>query len=251
MQKAKDELAVATNFFQALAERAYKENDLSDVTYALCRADGEFLQFFLDFFFPNANLKAESIRSFEREHSDAIGRPDFWIETKDDLYIVEVKIWDWNQHFEQYHELLIKQHGKTRSQNDYWDHLGYIANYKVTSTEKGTSVNEKCGVHTWYEFKLALEKSACSKSLLVAAYMKYLKSLCHFHEVKIPEGWHVKGADFKMFRELVVQFYPKSRQTRPLLRRPCGSAGRHRRLNRRLHDAETFQEQLVASDRLG
>lgn len=45
---------------------------------------------------------------------------------------------------------------------------------------------------------------------------------------------------------------PKSRETRPLFRRGdcgggCGRSGR--RLNRRLHDAEALEEQLVATDR--
>ena len=40
-----------TKFFTALSERARKENDLSDITYAMCEANLEFQKFFLDFFF--------------------------------------------------------------------------------------------------------------------------------------------------------------------------------------------------------
>ena len=83
-----------TKFFDALSERGRKENDLSDVTYAMCEADLKFRQFFLDFFFREANLDAHSVM-IEREHSDLSGRPDFWItDTDGTIYIVEVKIWN-------------------------------------------------------------------------------------------------------------------------------------------------------------
>lgn len=44
-----------------MAERAYKENDLSDVTYALLEANKAFRQFFLDFFFPNEGLVGDQV----------------------------------------------------------------------------------------------------------------------------------------------------------------------------------------------
>lgn len=37
-------------FFTGLGDRFWKENDLSDVTYAMCRGSNVFFQFFLDFF---------------------------------------------------------------------------------------------------------------------------------------------------------------------------------------------------------
>ena len=205
MENATDELTVISTFFQTLAERANKENDLSDVTYAVCQSDGAFRGFFLKFFF-GKKIKPEDVIAFEREHSEDMGRPDFWIETKNgEVFIVEVKIGDWNQHFDQYNKLLKKKLREKRfpEKDQAWDHLGYIANYKVTTTEKGKSVNPNCSVHTWHEFKLAIEESACCKNRLVAAYVKYLESICHFQEVKIPDGWLICGEDFKCFRKLV------------------------------------------------
>ena len=199
-----DETNTLTNFFSALAERAYKENDLSDVTYAVCRSDMAFMKFFLDFFF-KGKIRPEDVKIFEREHSEGKDRPDFWIETKHgDVYIIEVKIWDWNQHFEQYHNLL-KKH--LTNSDLVWDHLGYIANYKVMTTEKGKSIDEHCSVHTWQDFKLAIDASGFPKSHLVLAYVQYLKALCHLKEVKIPGKWKISGRDFRCFRELVTQFY--------------------------------------------
>ena len=93
------------NFFTALSERAYKENDLSDVTYAMCVADPVFKQFFLDFFFPS-QLNASEV-TIQREHSEDDSRPDFWIETSSGcLYLVEVKINDGSHHFQKYLSIL-------------------------------------------------------------------------------------------------------------------------------------------------
>lgn len=125
-------MADIAKFFEAFSERAYKENDLSDVTYAMCEADLKFRQFFLDFFFHESHLDAHNV-TIEREHPDALGRPDFWI--KDDkgvLYIVEVKIWDGNHHFEQYYNILSVNNGENSTREDVaaWRRLGYIANYE-------------------------------------------------------------------------------------------------------------------------
>lgn len=92
-------------FFSALAERAYKENDLSDVTYALLEANNAFRQFFLDFFFPHEGLEGVKV-VIEREHVIGDSRPDFWIRNRNEVYLVEVKIWDGGHHFEQYHKRL-------------------------------------------------------------------------------------------------------------------------------------------------
>ena len=114
MKNENKELTCLTSFFQAFAERAYKENDLSDVTYAVCRSDEDFMKFFLEFFF-KGKIQPDEVKCFEREHSDDMGRPDFWIETKKgDAYIIEVKIGDWKQHFDQYHRLLKKHLRKVR-----------------------------------------------------------------------------------------------------------------------------------------
>ena len=217
MENENNELTCLTSFFQAFAERAYKENDLSDVTYALCRSDAGFMKFFLKFFF-GAKLQPNDVKAFEREHSEDMGRPDFWIETKTgEVYIVEVKIGDGHQHFHDYHKLL-KKHLHLRREDQAWDHLGYIANYKVTTTEKGKSIDKDCkgcSVHTWQQFKTAIEeREDLQNNQLVAAYVQYLKFICHFYDVKIPEGWKICGKDFKCFRELVGEFDDAIKKTK-------------------------------------
>ena len=116
-------------FFKALSERAYKENDLSDVTYSMCESNKVFRQFFLDFFFRSFNIDAQAV-TITREYATEWGRPDFYIRRGNELFIVEVKIWDGSHHFEQYKEILDEQNKKYGKEEDNWKRLGYIANYE-------------------------------------------------------------------------------------------------------------------------
>ena len=187
---------VLSAFFSALAERAYKENDLSDVTYALLEANKAFRQFFLDFFFPNEGLVGDQV-VIEREHAVGEGRPDFWIRTGGKVYLVEVKIWDGGHHFEQYHEIL-KEEGAGDKE---WARLGYIANYSLRDVcvyENGMSRKASelgCGLHTWKEFANRLESYDCLGDSLVQGYLGYLKSVCPYDDFKV-ESWKGDLCDF-------------------------------------------------------
>ena len=206
-------------FFAALSERAYKENDLSDVTYAMCESDICFKQFFLNFFFNKDNLDASST-SIEREHSTDWGRPDFWIRGKDGtLYIVEVKIWDGSHHFEQYYDILAGNNALKdssdknvcRNNTKIWKHLGYIANYDSIKTIKvfnDRSANEICGkVATWKEFITELEDWESrneTKDPMIAAYVLYVRNVCPFDDF-ILQDWlkNQRIADLKSaFQEI-------------------------------------------------
>lgn len=183
------------DFFTALATRAWKENDLSDVTYAMCEGDPVFRQFFLDFFFPAAKLAGDKV-SFARERATENGRPDFWIESQDGRkFIVEVKIWDGNHHFEQYYKDL-----------EDWTHLGYIANYSLTgipvkangkANGKSVCASELgCRLATWQEFIQRLENYSCLNDPFVDAYLGYLKAACPYDDFEIPNDWRISTSDF-------------------------------------------------------
>lgn len=211
-----------SKFFTALSERAYKENDLSDVTYAMCEADLSFRQFFLDFFFPG-RLNASEV-TIQREHSTDWGRPDFWIRTKDNkLYIVEVKIWDGSHHFEQYFDILKGEKELDNLQDGdmigVWSRLGYIANYKIKyEVQEAYKVYDKrdakdlCAVRTWEEFSEELKKYQSLNSQLVEAYAAYLARVCPYDDfaVKADESLDVQSftniADFyKTISDIVVK----------------------------------------------
>lgn len=154
-----DTKKVLTNvekFFRELSRRMYKENDLSDMVYALCRSNPGFMQFFLDFVFGAGRLVASEFR-IEREVSFDGDRPDFVLTKKDngERYFIEVKIGDRNHHFSQYRKRLEELNGRSGP------HLGYITNYEINEKELSQAdqqaFNEcKEYYHTWSNFKDAL-----------------------------------------------------------------------------------------------
>ena len=53
------------DFFRFLSDKFRKENDLSDITWAMCQSCESFRQYFLKFFFPEIQLDEDI--SIERE----------------------------------------------------------------------------------------------------------------------------------------------------------------------------------------
>lgn len=192
-------------FFKALSERAYKENDLSDVTYSMCESNKVFRQFFLDFFFRSFNIKAEAV-TITREEKTEWGRPDFYIRSGNKLFIVEVKIWDGNHHFEQYKGILDKedeQYGKKEDNWKRWKRLGYIANYEgikqiqIKIDEKQTKpAEELCSVYTWKDFVTELEKYSCFDDSAISAYVEYVKQVCPYDNFNLEENEQLKNNGF-------------------------------------------------------
>lgn len=162
------------SFLEILSERKRSENDLADITWALCLSSHSFQLLFLNFFFPDTDFS--SITKFEREKPEGDSRPDFLIENDGKTYLIECKLNDENHHFEQY----------TSRFNIPNDRLGYITNYKMT--QNGFSVK------TWEEFydhvTNNLPESENEKALWTG-YLKYLKSVCGI--IKITKKMNLKG----------------------------------------------------------
>lgn len=150
-------------FIINLSQRFRSENDLSDVTWTMCQTSDEFQYLFLEFFFPWLRRKCANAY-VEREHVKGNCRPDFFFEYEEDPYIIENKIEDRNQHFEQY----VKTFKIDSS------HLGYIANYKIVKTGFVT--------HTWKELYQYLQQNIPEEErTLWEAYLKYIKSVCYIY----------------------------------------------------------------------
>jgi hypothetical protein len=108
-------------FFQQLAIRLYNENNISDITWALCESNETFKKIFLGFCFDKSIY--QKIETIKRESRVKSVRPDFTITDIDGKkYYLEVKKYDQNLH-PNYEKLKNK---KTK--------LALIANY---SAEKG------------------------------------------------------------------------------------------------------------------
>ena len=145
------------SFFESLAERMHNENDLSDMTYALCNANDEFRRCFLSFCFEE---EVDSTELF-REYQEGLSRPDFFLtDLKGQERLIEVKINDWNQHFEQYQK---------KFKNAKY---AFIANYKYDEVVRWK-------IKTWEEFIKHIEKKQPKliEDEIVKCYLDYLKSI--------------------------------------------------------------------------
>ena len=193
-----------SSFFEALAGRLYKENYLSDVTYALCQSDEVFKQFFLDFFFGNGaiNVSRDKVE-ITRELSFDEGRPDFTIRVGDkEIYLVEVKIWNGSHHFAQYREILEKE---SKHKEDAIGHLGYIANYKINRAELSeddtkayeTICDNGRTVKTWKDFACRLETYQAFNDPIIKGYLNYVRNVCPFDDFELPETSTIVLSDFK------------------------------------------------------
>lgn len=155
-------------FFEYLAERKYHENDLSDITYALCYANDEFRKFFLRFCFNDRKDAIEDAKDLTREYQVDDSRPDFhFYDLNGKERLIEVKINDRNQHPE--YENNFKK-----------AKCAFIANY---SNPPGLGTN--WSKTTWKGFySKLLEKNKNEKDDIISGYLAYLKSLINLKEFK-------------------------------------------------------------------
>lgn len=160
-------------FFESLSVRFGKENDLSDVTWAMCQASDYFKEKWVKFFF---DLDVNDVIYIEREIPDTTNsgcRVDFKLTVKDDPhpYLIEVKLWDKNHHFGDYEDAYMVPRGKER--------LGYITNYE--HKENGYDVKQ------WKGFYDKLKEDEIKNIIpeedlnLVRGYCSYLNKICAFN----------------------------------------------------------------------
>ena len=188
----------------------WKENGLSDVTYALCCGSRVFLRFFVDFFFHDFDLDAESL-SIERESSDGRGnRPDFRVtDQRNGVFFIEVKIWDRNHHFDSYVKSLIEENltevGDSHiSESDAKKRLGYIAAYSITSSEVPESVG--CpNVKTWEQLYSTLKRWSFFEDDAIRAYGMYLSNVCGLHSKIDLDNYRFNMKDFVAIRTFMSQ----------------------------------------------
>lgn len=157
-----------TDTLAKLSARFRNENDLSDLIWTLCEVSVPFKQFFLSFFF--ADLPKETIGiQLQREFTRGNSRPDFFFEFAGKEYLIEVKIYDGNDHFGQYKIDFPKA-------NRSW-----IANYAKAPHPDFT-------IKTWRDFHAYLEQSQPGMDpetlALVQGFCEYLRSVCSIIKFK-------------------------------------------------------------------
>ena len=192
-------------FFDGLSERMWKENDLSDVTYAMCVGNVEFRQFFLNFFFSEEKLCATEV-DISREWCDGEGnRPDFCIRNCDgQYYFVEVKLWDGNLHFDSYRDGL-KILNNLEDDNIAVKHLAYVAAYKIDKK----SVSGCNSAHTWYEFWDGLKSLSFLNDDMISGYCTFVYAVAGLQdkeqaELDVKEYNNFKVSDFVQVRQFMA-----------------------------------------------
>lgn len=162
------------DFFYYISYKFYKENDLSDITWAMCQTCEDFRNLFLKFFFPKIKIVPDII--IEREKATEGSRPDFYIENGNELYLIENKINDKNHHFGQYDDAF----------NVSPEKFGYITNYSIIDAD----IRQKgYKIHTWEELYNYFSKQEISdenSKSMIEGYLEYVKKVCSIIKIEKP-----------------------------------------------------------------
>ena len=184
-------MSVETVFFNNLASRLWKENNLSDVTWAICKTSDYFMNKFLSYCFE------EDISTFdlelEREYAYEDCRPDFHFLHNAQEYIIEVKIYDRDCHFEKYEKVFPNAK------------KAFIANYPLPPRDGWK-------IKTWKNFlREVLEKDTDwpkNEINVLCGYSEYLKPVINFVEVKAMNLTNVSslGDFYNILHEIQEEF---------------------------------------------
>lgn len=166
-------MEVTRKFFELLAGRFRKENDLSDITWAICESCPCFRSIWLRYFFGDA-IDINDVESIEREVVDVVdgsSRVDFAVYMKGgkQKFIIENKIYDTNHHFDTYEKAFQMPSG---------EYFGYITNYPI---EDKQLCGKKYQVRHWRDFYFHLKKVQGvppEDRDLIDGYCEYVKNIC-------------------------------------------------------------------------
>lgn len=160
-----------------MAVRLRNENDLSDITWAMCEACPSFKQAFINVFFQNIDTK--DVKCFVREKSVEVGRYDFHFIYQKKPYAIENKIYDRNHHFGQYDVEQMTREAEFMG-NVEKSNLGYITNYPFQK--------EGYTIHTWDEIPAVLNDIDAHgiEKEMINAYAQYLTDVCSIYTTNKP-----------------------------------------------------------------
>lgn len=175
-------MSLIEKFISNLSLRLYSENNLSDITWTMCQTSEIFQAAFLHFFFPKEKFYDVYL---QRELPDEDSRPDFYFEFEGKVFLIECKIGDKKQHFEQYTK-------KFKIPNEQ---LGYITNYPL--------LKEGFLIHTWTELYIYIKKRIPKEEeSLWNSYLEYLKEVCQIFIPKQPMNLDGMFSLYTFYRSL-------------------------------------------------
>lgn len=163
--------ASVEHFFSRLAERRYRENDLSDVTWAMCNAMRDFGSALANFADPSIPFGATV--EVDREVDLGQGcRVDFACRSESGAVFIEVKIYDQNYHIEPYADQVDRQQGAR---------LVLLTNHALASEHQEAAKRRGWAIRKWQDFAEHV-KGLFPEHPLVAAYLNYLRGVCNMIE---------------------------------------------------------------------
>jgi len=168
--------------FENLGKRLFKENPLSDFTWAMAESCENFLQTFMKFFKFKLNPDAP-LEIFREDLFDDGSRPDFVIQNGDRLFVVENKIYDTNYHFKKYGEIHPPKGKKILGR-------AIITNHKIDDNSKREAEKYNFKVELWEKFveylkeELKKKKFDSKSEKCLKAYVKYVKEVCSIMELQ-------------------------------------------------------------------
>lgn len=180
-------------FFNNISYKFRKENDLSDITWAMCQSCDSFRNAFLRFFFKDFDTSNDV--TIEREKSEDDSRPDFVIYSNGNTYIIENKIYDTNHHFGQYDNAF----------NVEPQRFGYITNYRISDKE---IISKGYSIRTWeqlYDTFMSSLPEDEEEKIIWSGYLSYLKNVCNIIKIDTPmrfEGMYSLYSLIKILEKL-------------------------------------------------
>jgi len=182
-------------FFACLSERMYKENDLSDITYALINTSEDFKRIFISFITKSGKKQAQCANyEVSREFPlDDRNRPDFLFIGGNEAILLENKVWDRDYHFKDYSDALLNQMSSHMQYQAYHPLKALISAHILGNQDIQSGKNHGFEISYWHDF-IALLKDEIAKGAfaankykddqkdLINGYVKYLEEV-----VKVPE----------------------------------------------------------------
>lgn len=159
-------------FFYRLAERRNRENDLSDITWALFRASRPFATAFAQFL----GITNLSVSSLDISRETPLGddsRVDLVVTHGDHTTYVEVKIYDTNYHLAQYA-------GRIAQQAD--SSLVLLVNHDLRNEDRREAEQLGWRIRKWRTLVEHIEL-ARPDSTLIQSYLRYVRRVCNMIEL--------------------------------------------------------------------
>ena len=175
-QRSSMSLSLSTeiaDFFSRFSERRYCENDLSDVTWAMCQAVPRFAEVLAEFVWSPTPLG--TVGKIEREVDlGAANKVDISCNVDFVTIFIEVKIYDRNYHFREYAERIADRPGSR---------LVLLTNHVPDREQQIEAKQLGCSVLLWRDFVNYVDSAFGNGSTLVSAYLRYVRRVCNMREL--------------------------------------------------------------------